>query len=334
MSRAIRPGIPRSIERGAALLALLLSACAPAAETVVPVRPQVLPLELGEGGEDIEFSGVCWWGDELFMMPQYPATQRRGVYVLHRDSIARVIEGLEAGLPVEPLRPRRVMIDPGDIPAKVEAYDGLEALSLRNGRCFALAEFGEDTDHWGSYLITGTFMHDGSGIGFERLGETTIGGPQVRENFTHEALVVSEDEVWVICELNGRGIVDRPVLARFTHDLEPLPPMEMPALEYRITDATDLDADGRFWVLNLFWPPDADTVEPEAPSGPVERIVPLRLKGDRIVVDVERPTLDLRGDGDHPMHNWEGVARWGEEGFLLVTDSYPDNLLAYVAVPD
>jgi hypothetical protein len=334
MTATTRSGILGIIWRGVALMALLLSACAPGADRVVSARPQVLPLELGDDAPDIEFSGMCWWGDELFLLPQYPATQRRGVFVLHRDSLARAIGSLEAGRPVEALRPRRVMIDAGDVPEKVQAYDGLEALSLRDGRCFALAEFGENTDHWGSYLITGTFARDRSGISFERLGDTTLGGPQVRENYTHEALVLTEDEVWVLCELNGRRIVDRALLARFDHDLNPLPPLRMPALEYRITDATDLDADGRFWVLNLFWPPDVDTVEPEAPSGPVERIVPLRHVGDEIIVDPDLPILDLRNGGDQAMHNWEGVARWGDEGFLLVTDSYPANLLAYVALPE
>ena len=327
-------GIRNQIRGGAALLVLLLFACGPAAEPTVSAVPVILPLEFDGGAPDIEFSGICWWGDELFILPQYPETGGRGVYVLHRDSLARAIGEVEANVRVAPLRPRRIPTDPGDVPERVEAYDGLEALSIRGGRCFALAEFGSGASPWGSHLITGSLARDGSGIRFERLGDTTIAGPQVRENYTHEALVVTDDEVWVLCELNGRRIVDRPLLARFDHDLQPLSPLQMPALEYRITDATSLDEQARFWVLNLFWPPDTATVEPQRESGPVERLIPLKREGEAIVRDRSRPTLDLRNQGDHPMHNWEGVARWGEGGFLLVTDSYPENLLAYVAIPD
>jgi hypothetical protein len=322
------------IRGGAALLALLLFACGPASERIVPALPTALPLAFDDGATDIEFSGICWWGDELFILPQYPGTGERGVYAIDRDSLARAIAEVEAGIEVTPLRPRRILTDPGDVPERIEAYDGLEALVIREGRCFALAEFGEGTDRWGSQLVSGSLERDGSVIRFDRLGQTVIGGPQVRENFTHEALVVTEDEVWVICELNGRRIVDRPLLARFDHGLQPLEPLQMPALEYRVTDATALDGRDRFWVLNIFWPPDVETVAPENATGPVERLVPLRREGDTIVRDLARPILDLRAGGDHPMHNWEGVARWGETGFLLVTDSYPENILAYVANPD
>ena len=60
----------------------------------------------------------------------------------------------------------------------------------------------------------------------------------------------------------------------------------------------------------------------------------MRRQGEAIVRDLDRPSLDLRHGGEQAMHNWEGVARWGEDGFLLVTDSYPDDILAYVALPD
>jgi hypothetical protein len=334
MTNPTRPGIPCAIWRGAALAALLLfcSCSAPPADVVA--IPRVLPLDYDGDLSDIEFSSLTWWGDRLFILPQYPTGGGRGVFTLHRDSIARAIAELESGRTPAPLRLQLVPTERGGVPSRVHAYDGLEAIAVRDGRCFALAEFGEHTDEWGSWLVAGSVEWEGGGIGFERLGHAALTGPEVRPNFTHEALVLTDREVWVISELNGRAVTHHPVVARFTRELDELPPLPMASLEYRVTDATELDDEGRFWVVNLFWPPDADVVRPPVESGPIERLVPLRFTGDRIDFDPARPVIDLRGSGDHPMHNWEGVARWGEDGFLLCSDSYPANLLAYVELPD
>ena len=70
------------------------------------------------------------------------------------------------------------------------------------------------------------------------------------------------------------------------------------------------------------------------PEGrPVERILPLRVDGDRVVLDHERPILELRTRSDDVARNWEGLVRWGDEGFLLVTDEYPRTLLGFVEHP-
>lgn len=217
----------------------------------------------------------------------------------------------------------------------IRFYDGLEATHIVGDRCYLLAEYGGGPDGvWGSRLISGRLERARHLIRFEVLASTAIEGPQTRRNFTHEALVRHGPELWVLCELNGAAITDSPYLGRYSLDLRPIGTWPMPGLEYRITDATSVDTADRFWVLNLFWPPDAEVVgeQPGAPA--VERLVPLRFTGSAIERDHSQPVLDLRGKLDAAMHNWEGVARWGEEGFLLVSDSYPEDILAYVARPE
>ena len=330
--------IHRDLRRGVVLYALLLFACAPGAsetqQVTLEVVPRILPLELDEDLAAVEFSSICWWDDELVLLPQHPELAGRCLLVLSRDSIARAVAEIESGREVRPLRPRRIPTETASVPDSIRAYDGLEAIVIRDDRCYVLAEYGNETEAWGSRLITGSIERDRNQVYLEHVGATEITSQGTRTNFTEETLILSGNECWVISELNGRRVVDRPSLLRFSLDLEPLGDMPMPPLEYRVTDATNLDAEGRFWVLNIFWPPDADLVLPEVESGPVERLVPLRRNGDRIERDPSRPILDLRGNREGPMHNWEGVARWGDDGFLLVTDEYPENLLAYVAQPE
>ena len=338
MPSRLKHRIHGDLRRGAVLCALLLFACAPESsgpeQRTVDAIPRPLPLEFGGGLPAAEFSSLCWWGDDLVILPQYPELAGQCVFILSRDSLARAIAELESGREARPLRPRRIPTATGGVPDAIQAYDGLEAIVIGGDRCFVLAEFGDETAAWGARLVVGSVERGQGGIRFEHIAPAEIRGPSTRPNFTGEALVLSGDECWVISELNGRGAIDSPVLRRFSPDLEPLGDLPMPALEYRVTDATDLDPDGRFWVLNVFWPPDAGVILPEVESGPVERLIPLRRIGDRIELDWSRPVLDLRGDRVDAMHNWEGVARWGEDGFLLVTDEYPEDLLAYVAHPE
>ncbi|RKZ12262.1 hypothetical protein DRQ53_10990 [bacterium] len=325
------------------MTALLLFACACApspppqqqrAPRIVASQVHQLPLQLEEPFADAEFSSIWWDGDDLLILPQYAGEKGRGILALQRDSIGRAIEELRAGREPRPLRPRVITTEVSGVRDSISDYDGLEAVAVRDGRCFVLAEFGhEGGTAWGSRLVYGTVEREHGSIRFDSLGQTSLEGPQMRSNYTHEAMVLADEELWVLCELNGRAVTELPLLMRYSLDLQPRGTWPMPALEYRISDATNLDDQGRFWVINLFWPPDAEIV---GASGelPIERLVPLRFTGQRIEVDPERAWLDLRGDEERPMYNWEGVARWGEEGFLLVTDSYPEDLLAYVERPE
>src|SRR5690606_30124468 len=119
--------------------------------------------------------------------------------------------------------------------------------------------------------------------------------------------------------------------------------LRVPALEYRLTDATAPDPDGRFWAVNYFFPGDEPVLRPAADSlalahglgwthrrhRAVERLVELRHDGERIV-RTRRPPIQLELLGDDRPRNWEALARLGTRGFLVATDTYPETILAFV----
>ena len=111
-----------------------------------------------------------------------------------------------------------------------------------------------------------------------------------------------------------------------------------------VTDATEIDSAGRFWVINYFYPgdrallrPGPDTLGETFGRGPthrremaVERLVELALNGTRIEQTGRAPVqLELEAEA----RNWEGLARLGTRGFLVATDTYPETLLAFVPLP-
>jgi len=132
----------------------------------------------------------------------------------------------------------------------------------------------------------------------------------------------------------------------FDLQLNPLGTLPFVPLEYRLTDVTSPDAEGRFWAINYFYPGDKGKLNPAAdeltdlyPAGPthaqsevVERLVEFQYTPAGVVrTDTPPIQLQLLSGGD--ARNWEGIVRLDERGFLLVTDKYPQTILAFVPLP-
>lgn len=115
----------------------------------------------------------------------------------------------------------------------------------------------------------------------------------------------------------------------------------MADLEYRVTDATEADAEGRFWVTNYHWPgspwqPGVCTLTARHGTGDthshcrtVERLVELQWRAGEVRPTERAPILLELIDDDHA-RNWEGLVRLGSRGFLVVTDEHPESILAFV----
>jgi hypothetical protein len=164
------------------------------------------------------------------------------------------------------------------------------------------------------------------------------------QNMAYEAAVVWQDTVFAFFEANGANVNARPQVYRFNRDAEPVDALPFPTLEYRLTDATTMDAGGRFWGTNYFYPGERDVLHPATDSvrvrhaagtthrasDVVERLVEFQYTGTRIIRTDTPPLWLTLGGGTG--RNWEGVARFGN-GFLIATDQYPRTMLAYVERP-
>ena len=62
----------------------------------------------------------------------------------------------------------------------------------------------------------------------------------------------------------------------------------------------------------------------------VERLVEFEYGQDQITLTQTAPIqLKIGAEG----RNWEGIARLDTQGFLLMTDKFPETILGYVAMP-
>lgn len=324
----------------AAVLALGYGLCGPA----VPREVRLVPIRLAGGPElpEAEISALAWRGDELVLLPQYPRRFGPGagaVFVVPRRAIEDAIDGK-----VDVVRVRTVPIHAPGLEESFAGFDGYEAIAFAGDDAYLTIEMRVDPERTVGYLLSGR----AHGAPLERI--TIAREPHARlaaqtelGNTGYEALVLDGERVIALYEANGE-INPRPRALAFDRALRPLGEIPVGPVEYRVTDASEVDGEGRFWVANYHWPgspwqPGVCRLTEEHGQGEtharcrtVERLVELSLRGSRIEPTGRAPILFELVDDDHA-RNWEGLVRLPGRGFLVMTDEHPASILAFVPAP-
>lgn len=158
---------------------------------------------------------------------------------------------------------------------------------------------------------------------------------------SEESLLVLGDKLATIYEANGVGVNAAPVVHLFDSALNAAGTTPLANIEYRLTDATALDSDNRFWTINYFFPGDEDLLPETDPIAEtygqgythsqqdgLERLVEFQYSESGITLTDTPPIqLQLLADG---LRNWEGIVRLDERGFVVATDKWPQTILAFV----
>lgn len=325
-----------------ALIACLVPGCGAVATvaTATPVEVPVRQIALAGplAGRDAEISGLAWDGDRLLLLPQYPEfAGAPALYTLARADIEAHLAGARPG----PLTPGEVAFIDGGVPARVAGFHGYEAIAVAGADVWLSIEAETAAGSQG-HVVRGTFAADRGSVTLDPASLVAVPAQTHFKNHSEEALVLAGDRLLVLHEINGAGVNPRPVAHSFDRALGPASALTMTPLEYRVTDATALDADGRFWVVNYFFPREHrlrarhDPIAAQFGEGrshaahaTVERLVELELRAGQIVRGPS-PPISLELLGDHASRNWEGIVRLGERGFLLATDRHPATLLVFV----
>jgi hypothetical protein len=281
---------------------------------------------------DAEISGLAWAGDRLILLPQYPGPPRTDAPSLFQVTREALTVSRTDDRPVvpEPL-PCDFVGDLGP------AFDGFEAIAVDGDALYLTAELEDDGHGVVGVLLRGRLEGDRAVVELDR--HLALRAQTGLANIGYEALVLVPDGVLVLYEVNGEpNPTPRALLA--DRGLTTLREVPLDGLEYRLTDATAADGEGRFWVANYHWPGSGWSPgvceltrsygrgQSHARCRTVERLVEMRWTGDAVRLTGRAPLLLELVDDAHA-RNWEGVARDGD-GFVLVTDRYPETIFAYV----
>ncbi len=309
-----------------------------------PVEHPVMPLKLADGplaDRNSEISGLAWFGDHLVILPQYPERFEGGpdgvLFTIPRDQI----EAAASNPAHAPLAPRPLPLDAGGLQDRISGFEGYEALTFVGQKVYATIE---TSDGMTGRMVMGEIEADASAISWGEPQEPALIKPQADlGNQCYEALLATKGgELVTFYEANGQMVNATPQVIRFDgQSLASKGSQPMAALDYRLTDVTDLDDQGRFWALNYFWPGNKDIMPPKEAlseryglgvshlaNEQVERLVEFEYDPAKGVTRVDRAPILLRLE-DEP-RNWEGLVRLGDRGFVLATDKFPRTILGFV----
>lgn len=302
----------------------------------------VIPLDGPLAVPTAELSGLAWYEDTLILLPQYPSRFQSQLFGLHKQDLVDFLTGRYT----MPLQPFPIpLIDPG-IATRILGFNGFEAIAFIDDQVYLTVEAGQISDPMG-YLVSGTVMPDLSEIRLDEVHLTPIPSQAGLPNISDETIIAVGEQLATIYEANGRFVNPEPRVHFFDRfGLNQIGVLPLTNIEYRITDATAIDNLGRFWVINYFYPGDralrpilrargAEGAIDES-AQPIERLLELQFTTDGIV-RTDTPPLQLALLERNVARNWEGIARLQTaevDGFLLVTDTFPETIFAFVsAIP-
>jgi len=309
---------------------------------------QRIPLTKPLSSWNSEISSMAWYGDELVIVPQNPwfsdeeSTWDGALYAINRQDIIDRLSGKSSGK----LNPQPVPLYADGLYLSIRGFDGFEGIAFNGDQVYMTIE-AADNDGSIGHIVSGTITPDLSQITLDADTVQNLPRQANRTNKSDEVIFVTPDEVVTMYEVNGVDINTNPFARYFNHALEGPFPRPMPHIEYRLTDATALDEQGRFWVINIYWDgewiylAENDPIAAKYGEGTrhrqqenVERLLEMQYTPDGITL-TETPPVQIKLSWLHIPRNWEALVRLddnasGLHGFLIATDKFPWTILAFL----
>ena len=308
------------------------------------ITVQYITLE-GEISEPkAEISGLAWYGDYLILLPQYPhlfPSNYDGSFLAIPIS---VIKEYLNGTNSEPIKPIPIELNAPDLKDIIEGYEGFEAIAFYGNTVFFTVE--SSPDEMMGYLFKGTISDDMKTITVEVDERVELPPRAPVSNATDESIIVTPGRVITIYEWNSMYLEKEPDAYVFDHSLNLVDSLSLPYIEYRLTDATELDENDNFWMINYMWSGDVQKNDPPLDAiaqkygqgerhsqyKTVERLLEFHYSPKGITL-IEQPPIQLKIIDDENSRNWEGIVRFGDQGFIIVTDKFPETILGFVGKP-
>ena len=304
-----------------------------------------VPLPEVVASTSMEFSGLAWHDGDLVLLPQYPhgiMGNRDGViYAIPAGEVENIIADPEAEAVVYAIE-----FDDDGLRKTLAGFEGFESLVFIGDTVFLTIE-----THGGSpmkaFLVKGGVeTKDG------KIESITLFSNQIVElsvqnsnrNASYEAITTDGEYLYAFYEQYGYEQNPNPYVVKLDQDLNVIAEIPIDPVNYRLTDAGQIDRDGYFGMINYFFPGDehlqvsSDPIsvryglpESHLQSDIVERLLRFKVEPDHItLVDEEPVYLRLPDDGE--ARNWEGFAEIPGLGFFVVTDSFPNTMLGLIKI--
>ncbi len=305
-----------------------------------------IPLEGEVASRKLEASGLSWFNGNLMILPQFPEKFSNGkdgaFFIIKKEKIEEYLTGRNQA----PLSAERIeVIYEGEKDFLSCDGGGFEGVVVDGNELYFVVESMDEGKTF-CYLVKGSFDKATSTITITTKSKVKIDSQSGIHNLSDETILQKDDLLITLHEGNGVNITKVPVAHIIGCDMHEKRSLPMENVEYRITDATSVDSSGKFWVINYFYKGDFTDLKPVIDANfkgegigkthyenkHVERLLEFVIMHDGIRRTQQNSiqfVLDKNGG-----RNWEGIVRYEDKGFLVVSDYYPKTILAFIPFRD
>lgn len=328
---------------------LLLIAANPCTEYVAAqpveideISVKIIALSPPLSHRDAELSGLTWCGDKLILMPQYPErfAQEDTHYFFYLER--RQIENYLDRPSDKALQAQKIWLDEQNVRDALSVFDGYEAIACEENTLWLSFETINHQGQHQSMAVTAELsLIPRAKITIDPKSRVLLGNQSMLTNMGDEAIFMQGKDLFTIHEINDSELVKEPRAQKIDYKTKQLTPYKFPYVPYRITDASALDKHQRFWAINYKYRGDTfnqksdDNLSHKHGRGAshaqydnVERLLQFQLKNNSIDLIASSPLSLLMTSAQG--RNWEGIARLGNRGFIIVTDKHPETILGFV----
>ena len=316
------------------LIALMLSC---STEQTVERTPSLLKIGGPMKNSDEEVSGMDWYNDNLILLPE---NLNGYIFAIKKAELDSRINGNDTTT----IFPEQIKLNTPNYKELVPGFDSFEAIAFRGYEVYLTIEI-RFADSMSCLLARGHIDEKTLEITVPEQNLTVIDVPTFVDNMSYESLVVDKNRVIAIFEANGDSLIKAPYALSINSSANDIKKYPLSSINYRIADATRIDKNNRFWVINYFFPGDRKVLKPSndilasrygngpshSRSSRVERLVEYEIKNGNVSLTKSAP-IEIELEGEKTSRKWEALARYGNEGFLIATDKYPKphTLLAFL----
>jgi hypothetical protein len=291
---------------------------------------------------DAQITGLAWFGDKLVFLPQYPDFVDDGksyLFAVPRDQITEAIRNTFAS----PLSPQQILLIDAGVIAQLRGFVGYQALAISGNDVYLIAQ-ADPGSGLKNYLVAGSIASDLSTITMDASRVVEIPAQGINLESSYLSLMISNETLLVLPDLNGWEINPTPVAERFNRTLSFLGFTPINNLDFLVTDAAEVDANGLFWVINKNAPGDLGEIYYMDPLAQLygegvthqvfnylERLVAFQLTSNALNLAALPPMqFELSAKG---ARNWQGLAKIGDQGYLMVASDPSGTILGYLERP-
>ena len=299
------------------------------------VRVINLPLQGVVTDKNQEISGMDWFNDYLIMLPE---NLNGYLFSIPKEKIMKsILSDLKS-----PILPDIIKFNTPNYKETIPGFDSFESIAFRGFEVFITIEI-KFPDSMSAKLVRGHIDAKTMEVTIPEQNFIDLKTPSFIENMSYESILIDNNNVYTFFEANGNRVNPNPFFYLTSLNSMNTSKFEFPNIEYRITDATRIDVNNNFWMINYYYPGDVKDLQPDSDylenkyilgeshkkSKRVERLVQFKIQDNEINITETLP-IQLELDDGEVSRKWEALCRIDNIGFLIATDKYPTTLLGYI----